>query len=371
MRALFAIGACGAMLFVAAVFRAPVNALTASIALLLALCGPDIPVWPPKWQTRMSAPHIVMLIPLIIITITAIKNPLQDYDGRAFWLLKAKAIAHDHAIDGPFFLGEESDSPRNDYPLLLPLDAATVMLLTNNLDDRVPRFLYIAIFIAFVFMIAKKLGGWWAALLAWIPMFAVAPEGGALGAYADIALAAFVGGAFFELIEAKHPYRFGTWVAFVALTKREGTPLALILLVAGLYVFRRGAIFVAPAIALLSLAIWKSRVLPGDEENLVALFPTFIHKLDRLPGAMLGFARHLATPMWGLFWIAALVALVYKRRELALPAFIIGAAFAVDIVAYTVTTWVQADLINSSADRLLMHVVAPALYAMQRSTLKT
>jgi len=372
LSALFALGACGAMLFVAGVLHVPINALTAALAALLAV------VWarhsclaPQKPARRECLAHIITLIPLAILLFTAATHPLEDYDGRAFWMFKAKAIAHDHAVDGPFFHGEEADAPRNDYPLLLPLDSATIMLLTNSLDDRAARFIYLAIFIAFVFTIAEQLGGWWAALLAWIPMFAVAPEGGALSGYADIALAAFVGGAFFELIRAKNPLRFGAWVTFVLLTKREGTPIALLLLIAGVFVFRRGAVIVFPGIAFIALAIWKSRIPGGDEENLFALLPTLPSRLDRLPGAIVGFARHLVTPMWGLFWIAVLIALVYKRRELALPAFIIGGAFAIDLIAYTVTTWVQIDLINSSADRLLMHVVAPALYAMQRSTLKT
>jgi hypothetical protein len=43
----------------------------------------------------------------------------------------------------------------------------------------------------------------------------------------------------------------------------------------------------------------------------------------------------------------------------ALCGFVIGGAFAVYLAVYTVTSWIQIDLINSSADRLLMHVVAP------------
>jgi hypothetical protein len=49
---------------------------------------------------------------------------------------------------------------------------------------------------------------------------------------------------------------------------------------------------------------------------------------------------------------------------------VIGGAFAVYLAVYTVTSWIQIDLINSSADRLLMHIVAPALYAMSRTTLR-
>jgi hypothetical protein len=206
-------------------------------------------------------------------------------------------------------------------------------------------------------------------------MFATVPEGGAMSAYSDIALAAFVGGAFFELIRAQKPWRFGAWVAFVVLTKSEGLPLAIILLIVGAFVFRKAAILIAPAIAIASLVVWRMRIPHGDEENLFALFPTLPQKLDRLPSAIAGFARHLVTPAWGLFWLAAFIAfavLAWRRewRDLALCGFVIGGAFAVYLAVYTVTSWIQIDLLNSSADRLLMHVVAPALYAMSRTTLR-
>jgi hypothetical protein len=370
VRMLFAIGACGALLFVAGVLHIPIIAPLALIAIAASLWFGGVPAPPPA-----RVPTIVMSIPIVVLVLAAAILPLNDYDGRTFWMLKAKGIAHDHAIDGPFFRGEQVEAPRNDYPILMPLDAAAVMLISGSLDDRLPRFVYILAFIGFVLMVREELGAWPGALLAWIPMFAIVPEGGAMSAYSDVALAAFVGGAFFELIRAKKPWRFGVWVAFVALTKSEGLPLAIILLIAGAFVFRRIAILIAPAIAIASLVVWRMRIPRGDEENLFALFPSLPQKLDRLPPAIIGFARHLVTPAWGLFWCAAFVALAVlasrrKWRDVALCGFVIGGAFAVYLAVYTVTSWIQIDLINSSADRLLMHVVAPALYAMSRTTLR-
>ena len=311
-----------------------------------------------------------MSIPILVVTYAASVLPLNDYDGRTFWMLKAKGIAHDHSIDGPFFQGRQVEAPRNDYPILMPLDAAAVMLITGSLDDRLPRLIYVLVFVGFALMIREELGAWPAALFAWIPMFATVPEGGAISAYSDVALGAFTGGAFFELVRAKRPWHCGAWIAFAALTKSEGLLLAILLMIAGAVVFR-WRVLIPPSIAIAALIVWRMRIPRGDEENLFALFPTLPHKLDRLPPAIVGFARHLITPQWGLFWLAALIALIFvARRDFALSGFVIGGAFAVYLAVYTVTSWVQIDLINSSADRLLMHVVAPALYAMTRTTLK-
>jgi hypothetical protein len=372
MSALFAIGACGALLFLAGVLHVPITPVTAAIGVLAAIAMSVRG----RRKTKWSIADVALLIPIAIVIAAGAIVPLHDFDGRAFWMLKAKGIAHDHSIDGPFFQHEEMDAPRNDYPLLMPLDAATVMLLTGSLDDRVPRFVFIAVFVAFAWMVRDEIGPWAAALLVWIPAFSVMPDGGATSAYCDIALAAFVGGAFIELARGESAWRFGMWVAFVALTKREGLPIAIVLLVVGTFVLRKATSLVAPVIAVIALIVWRARVAPGDEENLFTLASTLPQKVHRIPGAIAGLAKHLVSPMWGLIWCAALVALAVlalrrQWRDFALAALVIGGGFAVMIFAYTITTWPQMDLVNSSADRLLMHIVAPALYALRRSTLPT
>jgi hypothetical protein len=379
---LFALGLCGTLLFLASVLHIPINALTAVACALTALaagCWEALKGRGPRAEgresssaslgTRHSALGILLTaIPIAVVLYAALFIPLRDFDGRAFWLLKAKGIAQDHAIDGPFFHQQQVVDPRNDYPLLMPLDSAVVFLLGRTYDDTAVRWLHVITFIAFVLFIRERLGPWPAAILAWIPQFSVAGEGGALSAYNDIPLAAFVAAAFFELIDGKRPLRFGMWLAFAALTKNEGLALAIILLAAGVYVFRRR---ILPAltplgVVVIALAVWKHRIPHGGEEDLAALLPTLPQQLHRLPGAVMGFTRHLIAPPWGLFWIAVLIALAWQawKEKVVLPAYVIAAAFALYIAVYSVTTWVQLDLINSSADRLLMHVVGPALFAL-------
>jgi hypothetical protein len=393
---LLALGLAGTLLFLAGGLHIPITAVTAGIAVVLAVLFQFIPsvardqrrqpatLIPRSARDKLVA-TVLTVIPLLALLFAATLIPLRDFDGRAFWLLKAKGIAHDHAIDGPFFHDQLVTDPRNDYPLLLPLDAAAVMLLGHTYDDTVVRWLYVITFIAFVFFVRARLGPWPAVILAWIPQFTVVTDGGALSAYNDIPLAAFLAGAFFELTEAHeatcHPERsegsvwagrFGMWLAFCVLTKNEGLPLAVILLLAGAFVYRRRfwPALVPFGVAIAALFTWKHRIPHGSEEDLAALLPTLPRHLDRLPGAIAGMARHLVTPVWGFFWIAVLLALLVlawqRRREALLPAFVIGGAFTLYIAVYTVTTWVQSDLINSSADRVLMHVVGPGLFVLSR-----
>jgi hypothetical protein len=380
---LFALGTSGALLFLAAALHVPITAVTAAVAVIVAVIVATIATLRGKPSAATSDDRsrlatILALIPLLAVIYTAAIVPLNDFDGRAFWLLKAKGIAHDGSIHGPFFHEGEVLDPRNNYPLLMPMNGAAILLLGRTYDDTLLRWLFVAIFAAILSLIHRRLGAWPAAVLAWVPQFCAAQEGGAVSAYNDIVLAAFVAAAFFELafqvVEGERPWRFGCWLAFLALTKNEGLPLAFVLLVAGAFVFRRRLLpaLVPLAIALVTLVTWRRNIPKGGDEDLAVLLPTLPQKLDRLPGALAGVGQHLVAPPWGLFWFAVAVAFVVlslqrRRRELALSAAVIGGGLAFYIAAYTVTTWIQPDLINSSADRLLMHLAGPALFALSAS----
>jgi hypothetical protein len=321
-----------------------------------------------------------MCIPLLALTFAAAITPLNDFDGRAFWALKAKGIAHERSIDGPFFHGGTHD-PRNQYPILIPTDGAIILSLTHSLDDRNLRWLYLGILAALALLVRERIGrlvlpaagAWCAALLVWIPQFVVEPEGGALSAYNDIAIAAFAAGAFFELLDAearKSEIRFGLWLAFLVLTKSEGLPLALVFLAVGAFAFRK-RIF-APAIitfiATAALIFWRLRIPAGDEEDVFRLLPTIPEKLHRLGNAIAAFPRHmLLMPRWGVLWIAVIVAAIIaarldRRAWLAIA--VIASILAVYTTVYVTTAWVPSELIAVTADRLLMHLIAPSLFLL-------
>ncbi|MCU1231237.1 MAG: hypothetical protein JWO97_4121 [Acidobacteria bacterium] len=372
---LLGVGLVGAALFVGGVIGAPFP-LTLAVVLIAGVVGISQSL---SRRERGAEGGVrghafataLTIAPLFVLTFIAAITPLTDFDGRAFWLLKAKALAHERTIDGPFFHNEVVFSPRNQYPLLIPLDAATIMSLARDSDDHQVRFLYLGIFAALAFHLRRRVGAWCAALFVWLPQFAISDAAGALTAYNDLAIAAFVACAFFELMDGERPLLFGLWLSFLALTKSEGLPLAIILAVIGAFTSRRRLVIaLAPlAIAVVALVAWRSGIPPTDEEQFLSRLPLLPQHLDRLLPAIGGLLRHAIAPnVWGFFWIAAIVALTLLavRREWR-PAAVVVSVAAMYVAAYAVSVWILDDLIDASVDRLLMHVAAPALFAISAS----
>jgi hypothetical protein len=381
---LFGAGLIGTILFVAGVVHVP---LVPAFALLL-IASVGGAVWSyrnleKKHTPQFPLPTIAMALPLIAIAFIAAVTPLNDFDGRAFWVLKAKGIAHERATDGPFFQGATLD-PRNHYPILIPIDGAVIFALSHDLDDRQLRWLYVGLLAALALLVRERIanlispeaGARCAALLVWIPQFAVANEGGALSAYNDIAIAAFAAGAFFELVgESLRPrgreIRFGLWLVFLILTKSEGLPFALVFLFIGAFVFRKRIAIPAilAAAGAIALLVWRARIPAGDEENFVRMLPTIPEKLDHLRAALAAFPRHmLAFSSWGAFWIAVITAAIFAirvdRRAATIAIAVIVSMLAVYVGVYVATEWVVTDLIAVTANRLLMHLAAPALFLL-------
>lgn len=365
-------GACGLVLFILGVLHVPFVAGMiatggAALAVIIFRSAP----------ARVAAPRPALLdavtaIPLVIVLAYTLLVPLHDYDGCAFWMLKAKAIATEHAIDATFFRGAGSTSLRNQYPLLVPLDVASVMSMRGSIDDHDVWSFYALLLIAFVLEVRRRAGVACAALVAWIPQLATAPEGGAISAYSDIALAAFVAMALFDLLD-DHPLRFGFWTACVVLTKDEGLPFAVILLVAAAIVLRKR---VAPAIApvvvaIATLFVWRMRVPRTDEEDLLGLMRTLPSHFDRLATAVSQFAAYFVHwSDWGLLWIAVVIAAVLAWRRALVPAIVIAGMCAVYIAILMVTAWNIADLLHVSGARLITHFVGPAIAILKSKSQK-
>jgi hypothetical protein len=383
---LFGAGLTGSVLFLAGVAHVP---LVVALG-LVGVWGVGSGVWELKRRRGeprtlpLPTPHsplptILMLIPIVALAFVAAITPLSDFDGRAFWVLKAKAIAQERTIDGPFFRSTTVDPRKNHYPILIPIDGAVIFGIAHDVDDRQIRWLHLGLLAALALLARERIGSlvspaagaWCAALLLWIPQFAIEPEGGALSAYNDIAVAAFAAGAFFELLAADSPLRFGLWLTFLLLTKSEGLPFALVLLAIGTFVFRKRIAIpaIVSGIAALALTVWRMRIPAGDEEDIIRLLPTIPEKLHRIGEALAAFPSHmLLLPRWGAFWIAVVVAaavsLRLDRRAALLAIVVISAMLGIYVTVYVATAWVPSELIAVTADRLLMHVVAPSLFLL-------
>jgi hypothetical protein len=397
---LFGAGLTGSILFLAGVIHAPLVVVLA----LIVVWGTGTAVWVLRHSPRPPSMHhprlptILMSLPFVALIFVAACTPLDDFDGRAFWVLKAKEIAREGAIDGPSFQAVTLDPRKNHYPILIPLDGAVILGIAHDFDDRQLRWFYLALLAALVLLVRERMGrlvspsagAWCAALLSWIPQFSVESEGGALSAYNDLAIAAFAAGAFFELMEEASrsgglavsasatpkwrdfgAIRFGLWLAFLVLTKNEGLPFAMILLAAGAFVFRKRitSSAIVAGTAAVALFVWRARIPPGGEEDIIGLLPTIPQKLHNLRAALAAFPRHMiAFSSWGAFWVAVIIAAAFAirvdRRAATIAIAVIASMLAVYCGVYVATEWVVTDLIAVTANRLLMHLAAPALFLL-------
>jgi hypothetical protein len=366
---LLGLGSVGMVLYVAGVLHCP---LAATLAALITVAAAIVLIRRPHfvWPVKLDAPLVLTFLPFLLLLYVTSVNPLHDFDGRVFWVLKAKGIASERRIDGPFFKNQSVYDPRNHYPLLVPLDGASLMIAARDDDDRHVRWIYPVALLALALHARRWIGAWPAALLLWIPQFAIAEEGGVTSAYNDVIVAAFAGCAFLELLEGESPLRFGLWLAFLTLTKSEGLAYALVLIIAGAFIFRRciASSLLPLAIAVSTLFVWRSRIPPGDEENFIAALPHIVEKAARLGPALLRLAQHaIQFEVWGVFWVATSAAAVFvmvrgPRRKLILPSFVLCSMVGVYTAVYAVSSWNLHELVDSSADRLLMHLIIPALY---------
>lgn len=357
-------GLTGLVLFVTMVWHVPM-AITLAVLGLFAVLTLRRRFAPEPW----TKDDIPLLIASAFLLIASAVLPLADYDGRAFWMLKAKAIAHEGAIDGPFFHGRTAGNPRNEYPLLVPLDAAAVFTVAGDLDDRHTRWLFASFAIAFAFEIRRRcgtsIGSWIAAAFLCLPQILLdSANGGALSAYSDIALGAFVACAFFELMEDGEPWRFGFWIACVALTKNEGLPLAILLLVVGAFVWRKRIVraLVIPAIAIAHLFVWRARIERSDEENFARTLLDVPAQIERFADSLTRLLANIANVYdWGLAMLMIAVAFFFARRGRMLAAAIIVPMLFLYAGAVAVSPW-EAGTMDALAPRVLTHLLGPLLF---------
>lgn len=305
-----------------------------------------------------------ILLPFVLVLWVSAIVPLSDYDGRTTWLPKAVAIAGEGSIRGDFFHGRLGLNLHNRYPLLMPLNAASLIALRGDV-----RFLYIlvapAMLLAARDLLAPRYGrpitSWCMAALAWLPQIVVAPEGGATSAYNDLTVAAFFGLAVATRVARPHRVAAaGIWCAFLVLTKNEGLLLAMTVAA-----YRpKWQITVFAAMAFAALVVWQQSIPDAYDERNSALLLELPQRIERLDDAALAIGRHASdVRMWGVFWPLLLACFAIGRRPLtaAIPLVLALAGY---VVVMACTSWNIDQLARVTAHRLLLHCVIPASIIM-------
>ncbi|HEX7829642.1 MAG TPA: hypothetical protein VF787_08300 [Thermoanaerobaculia bacterium] len=388
---LLGLGVEGAFLYALGALRVPLNAIAFAALPVIAL--PVIFVRrnratlvASRCEQLQILASIVFAVPLVVMLFATAIIPTRDYDGRVTWLPKARAVALEASIAGPFFHGERGLNLHNHYPLLLPLDVGAVMNLSGDTRNEAGRWIYLFAAIAglvvmrgFLHAWFASTGAWIAAAVAWLPLLTTI-EGGALAAYNDFTLAALLGVAVLYLIEG-HALVAGLFAAFMILTKNEGTALALAVLVAAIVARRfRWPMLIPVAIAEVIVVTARKLVLPAYDERYEVLFATLPRSLSRVPEAMTAIVRHAGEfREWGPFWIVVALAIVAglfvaRNRQFAIPLVAMVLAIGAYVAALTVTSWSIADLAPVAVNRLLAQllvpgatVIATVVHALHRS----
>jgi hypothetical protein len=384
---LVGVGANGTILYLLGTLGVPLRfitflALPLLAAIILVLRWRTLATLSNAPQARHLVAGLVTAVPLVVLLCAAAVMPTRDYDGRVTWLPKARAIAFDGSVAGPFFQGQRGLNLHNRYPLLIPLDAATIMTLTGRLENETARWLYPLIAVAVIVVLRSLLiawfgpaGAWTVAAMAWLPVL-TAIEGGALASYNDLALAAFFGVAVLYLIASpEHPNALrvaGLFSAFAVLTKNEGLALAIAVLCAAVVARRLKSVAnwtwtILPVIAAQALvSSWRMQVPAAYDEQYGVLVATLPTSLDRAPAAMRALLTHAVNfSEWGIFWIAFAIAVLIaawtaRSARFAIPLVAILAALGAYTLALTVTSWRIDDLAAVAANRLLSHLLLPA-----------
>jgi hypothetical protein len=383
-------GATGTLLYLLAIAGVPITRATVwslAVVALLSLFARmralrDVLLT----RTRTSRATLVLLaLPFAFVLYATWDLPIGDYDGRATWMPKTAAIAHEHSIAGPFFHGERGLNLHNHYPLLLPLDTAAMLLLAETDDVHIVRLLYLLIPFAFLLCaceLARERVGNSASILAaaaWLPPWIVASEGGAGSAYADLTAAAFFGLAVLSAADDEEPRRarsIGIWLAFLILTKNEGLFLTVVL-IGTLIVCGRvrrvslaALLAIAPLLAVVTLSLWRASVPYAYDHRYHEEAKLLLEKLPRLGHALRAFCAHAGSiANWGFVWPAVVAASVWnlaRKRDLVTILAVFGAALAY-VLSYTVTTWDIDELAGVSAHRLLTHLLVPGFFIVATS----
>ncbi|HEX8408858.1 MAG TPA: hypothetical protein VF883_08340 [Thermoanaerobaculia bacterium] len=364
---LLGVGVNGAVLFAIGTLNVPLRPITFAAISLIALVIIGIHwrcvVRGIRWRGNVHelASTAVILLPFVILLWTTSIVPLADYDGRATWMPKAWAIVDEASIHGPFFRGERGLNLHNRYPLLMPLNAASLMAMGG---DARPLYVLLApaMLLAARDLLTRRFGFAWAswcmAALAWLPQLVVAPEGGATSAYSDLAVAAFFGMAVATRVSRgrRASGAAALWCAFLILTKNEG-----LLLAAAVILYKpRWQLLVAPAIAFTILVAWQRTVPEAYDERNGALLLELPRRIAMLDDATIAIGkRALDFRTWGALWPLVLLGVVFRRRPAAavIPLLLVLAGY---IAALACTSWNIEELARVTAHRLLLHCIIPA-----------
>lgn len=349
---------------------------------------------------RLALPLFAALVSLGLLA-DAVSRPLEDWDGRMTWSARAKHLRAEGTVDPRVLLDGRWSASHPRYPVLLPVaQVALQEVFATPEDDPAFRALYPA-FLAALLLVLYDGALRWAgppaarlavALLAATPFLTFGLDGGALGAYSDLPLAAFYGGAAVLLFERRGDTASRLAGALLlgaaVLTKNEGGPLALWL--TAIVAFDRLAwrrprprpaprvrwvpVLLAATLALAALAFradWESAIPNREDESYGDLLAQGLPALAKIPGHLAAALPEVAKQAFSwrgwllLPWVAPLVLLLGRRglggrrRRLSFALALAAAGPVLLALAAYGLHWDPESLARVTWNRLFLHGIVP------------
>jgi len=327
----------------------------------------------------------LILIEIAVLVFVSFKHTL-GWDGLLNWEIKARyAFLNDGVIPGSYYSSAGRGFSHPEYPLGVPFTELWLYLWMGEPNQSWMKIIFPFFFAAgapllalFVIRLSgrRSIGLLIAALLLFVPSISASPGGVVVG-YVDIPLGVYYLAALGYLMlwskTGDHRYirMFAACSALLPWIKSEGIILWLVLafLGFGLSLVRRRVvpflISIVPGCAL--ILCWRVYL------KMVHLWPhsDFAHpslrvlrdNSDRFSGIFgILFAELREPTHWSIFWLLAVIALIYLIASRKLERIALASAILAPVLLYSLTyvfsMWPSyAAHMTSSVPRLLLHVM--------------
>jgi hypothetical protein len=313
-------------------------------------------------------------------------------DARTIWMLKARVLALDGSLGGPFFTEWHDWTERRGYPLLVPIHYALHHVVAGRLDDDALKLGHAFVGVLVLALIALRLLPRVGAHVTAVAVLCFAVTSSWLSmtmwANADVFVAMI---ALLAIELADRAVRDSTVRGFALLglllgalvaTKSEGVILALT--IGGVTVVRccarlgvlrastwmRVGVMLLPA--LVHVVAWRAFVAShGFVDSLwkQSALDASLSTVDAVRGRLDIVLRHLGVellrPRWAFAWPAFAVLCFFRGRVLlrATETYVALAMLAAVIVVFGFVARDPTWLLNTAAARVLFQV-QPALYVV-------
>ncbi|TAN62051.1 hypothetical protein EPN18_05470 [bacterium] len=345
------------------------------------------------FKTRLNPLEVACLALLIFQAVFALVNstamPIKGYDTWVIWFMKGKVFYYDKIVSPAFFPNDvySNGNLSYDYPLSVPLTVALGYLGIGGVDDQLAKLFFSLYFVSLLIMLyncmrryASREGS-----LILLAFFATLPrvmqQGGLDGVgYADLPLAGYFicatgfilsyirSGAIKDFIFASLFLALGAWV------KNEGIVFMAtgFIMLTAIAVYKDRSGYYKPVLwgAFIMAAligpwlIFRAQLPPVTETMTSGLsFSSLIAGFGKLPFIIKRILPKLFTAdkyhiTWALYSATLLYSIGrFKRLDFICLSVLIFAQMGVYIFVYMITTMDMQSQIDTSFDRLTIHIL--------------